>query len=228
MAILSLLPAAGDPIPVLSCALSRPGAGVWSASLRLDSQEDLSGPSTLRIEAEGRTLDYQGYLGVGSARNGRRAALLVGGGGGLSSVLSGKHYKGASARLVAEDLCASARESLDPSSQGLDTLLPFWVRSQGRAGAALTQLAEALALSWAITPAGKVRFFAAPDPAQEYPGDLSILSEDGARRLLSLDLAVPDLEPHQTIEGRRVSRVFYDFAGPETTITAHLAAGVLS
>lgn len=192
---------------ILSMTLTMPAVGTWTLSAELATDDVISGA----IKVENENVSLSGYVLPG--RSGVVAGVCmieaIGGKGGLVKALEARSYQSAKAREVIGDLMASAGESLDPgTARGvLDYQLAYWTRAGGRAGTALTVLAEALGARWRVRSSGGIWIGAEawPKVAEDY-GALELDRDHAAGSVL----LAPDtiaLAPGVLLEGERVGRV---------------------
>lgn len=142
--------------PVIDMRLALPLAGAWHADVSVDSQEELTGQVTLKVD---------GNAFVGTVRRGGVVAdtgtyRLVGGAGGLAKSARAKAYNNATVQLVLQDILGDAGESLSPtvSPSLLSLVLPFWVTRAAPTAYALGELVEALGgdVVWRVLPDGSI------------------------------------------------------------------------
>ena len=198
---------------VVSCALTLPTFGAWSARLELDTEDpaDLIGPATLTLHPDDSTAPRSlvGTLFSGSIRNGRATARLYPGNGGMIQELPGKGYASLAARLIAADIANAAGEVIDPQSAGLDPILGVWARRQATAAQQISELCSFLGIPWKMTDAGQIRI--GKPAATEYTPAPRVLFEDADTQTQEIDLPGVDLSPGNTLEGFTVDRVVYIF-----------------
>jgi hypothetical protein len=199
-----------NDVPVLSGSIVLPRSGAWSASLTLDTDSAPSGSVTLATD-EGETV-YRGTVVRAAEVFGRVEVLLVGGAGGLATTLAPKRYLGVTVRLAWQAILTDAGETGSTASDEaiLGRQLVGWTRLRETAGTCLQQLAAHVGAVWRIGLDGTVRLSTAgATETVKRSGDL-LLDSCPADASALYALAALDLEPGQTLDGRRVSRLAHD------------------
>jgi hypothetical protein len=192
--------------PVHELPLALVKVGVWVADVELDATDPVMGAVVL---SDGQGNDFQGTVFRGGQQVGRAHARILGGTGGLHSVqLEARHYQAATARLVAEEAVSGAGEALDPATDPLAITLDYWSRAAGTAGAALSQLAEAVGCLWRVLPNGKVWLGQDSSEPVVLP---QVLELDRNRAYGTIELGLDALVLHAgDVWGtERVSRILY-------------------
>lgn len=160
---------------VLDLVMTQPRVGTWFADAQIIGKVDVSGPVLL---TDG-VMQYAGATVRTGANSGRTFARIVGGAGGLSTTIGPAHYQSAPAGKIIGDICRAAKETksllIDPRI--LLKKMPYWSRTQGTAGAALSEIADALEVVWRVLPTGGV-WFGDPDFAVPAARDYLVLDQD--------------------------------------------------
>ena len=191
---------------VLAMRLTLPVSGVWVASLEVDAEEAITGAVTLK--QSDTSISYAGYVVRSGEQSGTCHLEVMGGAGGLRDELAARSYREVTARTVVAEALEGAGEALASTSTRslLDTLLPFWSRTQGRASLALSTVAEALSGRWRVLPSGAVWLGVDTWPA--YRGELPTeLGRDPAAGIVLLAPEAIDLAPGVTLRNDRIGRV---------------------
>jgi hypothetical protein len=204
---MAILLCAGHPVIALQMGL--PKNGRWTATLDVDTDENLAGSITL--EDDGIT--YKGAVVNAGVVAFVARVFAVGGTGGLSKAVDARSYFRVTAKTVLSELLASVGEVLDASSSSavLATPLAFWTRAGVEAKTALQTLCDELGARWRVLPNGAV--WVGVDSWPKSPKSLEAieLDQDPAAGTV---LYAPDaiaLRPGFTVAGRRVGRVEHSF-----------------
>jgi hypothetical protein len=219
-----LLKTAQADLPILRAHVHLPLYGCWRAELLIDTEDpaDLVGAATLQIEGEdgkGPRL-FSGFMFQGGVIGSRGQVKLFPGVGGMIQPLGPKSYRNSPARLPALDLCTETGETLDPTSQGLDTLLQHWARRAGVASQLLSDLASALSLPWRAQDNGS--FFLGDVPEADYTGAYTLLKHHFRNQIVELDLPGVDLSPGMRIDEGAVVHLLYTFSGAGRSTAARV------
>lgn len=196
--------------PVLSGSIVLPRSGAWTAWLTLDTDTPPTGVVTLTTD--GGAVTYRGTVARSGETYGRVEVLLVGGAGRLPVTLAPKRYLSVSARLVWADILTDAGEVSSAASDAslLSRQLVGWTRTRAAAGTAMQVLADAIGGVWRIGLDGTVRIEAAGTTVTTKRGSDERLALCPADASAVYALAALDLEPGQTLDGRRVSRLVHE------------------
>jgi hypothetical protein len=173
--------------PVLDVKVSLPRLGVWHADVSVDSPELLSGRVTLALDG----FELSGTIRHGGVTSDTGLYRLAAGGGGLNTSATPKAYNSTTARIVLQDLLATAGETLSPSvdSSLLAALLPFWVTTSAPVGFQVAQVAAAVgADAWRVLPDGTLWLGMESWPV-ETPSTLNVSAIDTRLRRFRCGLA---------------------------------------
>ncbi len=206
--------------PVLAGSLTWPATGAWTSRLVLAADQAPAGLVQLQLGS----LALTGTVAESGIFGGRCTARVNAGRGHLQDHVDGQHYQGATGLLIAQALCATVGEQLDPASAApLGAFLPHWHYFGGTAARALSDLAQELGCAWWITPTGLVRFGAQAYAAAE-PEGATVLDERSDRRTLVVALDEEPLQPGTTFRGRRLSAVDHELSPRRWQASARWAA----
>jgi hypothetical protein len=195
---------------VIDGRLTFPRTGVWHASLRVDTQEELSGAVTIDID-EGR-LALAGTVARGGDQQDAAMVRIVGGANGLRRTARARNYTTTSVREVLGHLLADAGEALAATADQatLSRTLDAWTTHAMPVGLVIPRLLASGAprANWRMLTNGTVwvgaEQWADSGFAEE---DYQILSEDPARGEAVLGMESPLLLPGTKLGDRRVSLV---------------------
>jgi hypothetical protein len=191
--------------PALSAVVTMPLIGAWTAEVTVDAREAPSGAA--RLEAADGKAVWVGTVYRAGMSNDSAMVRIVGGAGGLAEEVEPKFYRDVDAGQVAREALEAVGERLsgDSDSSVVGTKLSAWARMRGPAGEALRALTGSLGAHWRVLADGSVwvgreswpASRAAPQTLEQAPqaGMLEVWSE------------VPDLEPGQTLDGKRLTKV---------------------
>lgn len=188
---------------LITCSIQEPRIGVWSAVVDVDTDTTITGNVTITIDG----VSWVGTVVKGDQHAGRFHAQVVGGAGKLATQLDAKYYLGVSLSAVLDDLMLGTGETLSSTTDSSirSHSVARWARPQGKASAALKQVADEMSLTWRVLRDGTVWLgtdtFAAVSPTYDeidkVPGRDSVLIAPDA----------PTLLPGTTFLSRKVSRV---------------------
>jgi len=139
--------------PVVRATLWLPASGVWSASVDVDTAEELSGAVSLAASSGAA---WAASVARGAVSHGLWSGLIVGGAGGLRAPVAPLAYRNATLADVVRDVLESAGERLSSTSDSLSTAVALWHRRQGSAGSALASVAERAGYAWRVLRDGSV------------------------------------------------------------------------
>lgn len=193
--------------PVLAMRLTLPAMGRWTCSAELDGDEAPEG----QVEIVQGDVRLSGTVYRAGVVAGTLRAIVVGGSGGIGRGIPARSYQGVTARAVVEDLLAAAGERLDSMStrDALTAALPYWTRTGGPAGSALSTLVQHLGLSWRMLPAGSVWVGRESWPSAPETFAATELDRDHTSQTVLLAPEGIGLFPGVTYRGDRVDRVEY-------------------
>jgi hypothetical protein len=197
------MPATLNGKSIISCDLSEPQAGVWTAVVDVDSEEPIAGAVTLVIDG----VTWKGTVSKGDYHAGRVHMQIVGGAGKLATMLDTKHYRGGTLGSVVNDLMREAGETLsgttDPRVRS--HAVSRWSRPRGKASVALKQVSDELGLVWRVLRDGTV--WLGSDEWAEAKTAHDEIDKSPGRDALLIAPEAPHLLPGVTFAGKRVSRV---------------------
>lgn len=199
----------GATLEVYSATIVRPFAGVWHATLDVDSGVELSGQVTIGV-ADG-ALSLVG-VAKGAIVAERQRVRVVGGAGGLAVRVAAKQYGKVPLRVPLSDILSAAGERLATSSdaEALATVLARWTRMEGRASHALDELvARAPGAVWRMTASGAVFVGVNRWPAVTL--DYVLVEDDPVARRMVIASDDPTLTAGVTLDGRRIEHVVHRF-----------------
>lgn len=190
---------------ILSGVVSIPRTGCWHASLRVDSDREITGRVTIDLDG----VSYVGTAIRGGVWRGSAEVKVVAGAAGLARQAQARYYRGAPVRLPLEALLADAGDVLAPSSDAaiLGTVLPRWATTAAPVSHGLLALVEAAGASWRSLPDGSVWVGRETWPPVEI--DHEVTDEDPAAGWVEIWSERFRLRPGVTFAGKRVSYVEY-------------------
>jgi hypothetical protein len=197
-------------LDVLSLRLVFELAGPGRADLEVSLGDD---PAPAEGSALTLTVGSRSFAGTvlrATNDNGRGRVAWVQGAGKWATVLAPRAYRDVLVRVIAEQLCADAGETISAATlQALpDIVLGYWHRHELPAGQCMSALASYAGLGWRVGADGSVTLAAEPWPTAPITG-LEPLADDGADGAVSLSAAAPTVLPGMTYGGRRIERVVY-------------------
>jgi len=197
------MPATINGKSIISCDLSEPLAGIWTAVVDVDSEEPIAGAVTLVIDG----VTWKGTVSKGDYHAGRVHMQVVGGAGKLATKLDTKHYKGATLGSVVNDLMRETGETLSATSDRRvnSHAVARWSRPAGKASVALKQVSDELGLVWRVLRDGTV--WLGSDEWAEAKTAHDEIDKSPGRDALLIAPEAPHLLPGVTFAGKRVSRV---------------------
>jgi hypothetical protein len=190
-------------LDLLSCTIQEPRVGVWSAVVDVDSDVTVTGKVTLVIDG----VTWVGIVSKGDLHAGRFHGQIVGGVGKLATVLPAKYYLGVSLSVVLDDLMLGTGETLSSATDASvrSHSVARWARPQGKASAALKQLADEMGFAWRVLRDGTVWL-----GAEQWPTVTSTHDEIDrvpGRDSVTIAPDAPLVLPGSTFTDRRISRV---------------------
>lgn len=211
--------------PVLEGSITIPRIGVWSACVRVDSAEALSGAVVLSTQ-EGDQL--RGFITRGgNVVDGRVTAWVIGGAGGLGRTLEPRHYRAPLARLPLLDLVREAEEELSDSlstatQELLRAPLRAWTRDRCTVTQSLKQFTEALGLAWRVLLDGKLWIGRETWPEVQIAGLEVLRDEPALGRVEVAAVSLPAaLVPGVVWSGERVSLVEHQISERRSRTIIH-------
>lgn len=188
---------------ILAVSIQEPRIGVWSAVVDVDSDEAIS--DTVKIAIDG--VEWSGTIVKGDLHAGRFHAQIVGGAGKLATVLDAKYYQGIPLSVVLDDLMLGTGEKLSSttSSDIRSHTVPRWARPQGKASAALVQVADEMVFSWRVLRDGTIWL-----GAESWPTVSPVYDEIDrvpGRDSITIAPETPIVRPGSTFDKQKVSRV---------------------
>lgn len=191
-------------MPVLSCTLSMPRVGAWTADLELSADEAPSG----KITIEHGNVKFVGTVVRSGIVSGRASVRVVGGAGGLRKDASAQSFQNVPLRIPLRDTLGAVGEtlSLSVASSLLDRRLEHWTRGAEPAGTAITTLLTHVGASWRVLADGTVWAGDETWPVQRI-SSAEALDPDPILGTYTIAPDVFELRPGVTFLGRKVSRV---------------------
>lgn len=188
---------------VISVVLTEPRIGVWTATVDVDSDQVITGRVTLSIDG----VAWAGTVYKGDLHAGRVQAQIVGGAGKLATLLDTRHYRGGTLGSVVNDLMRETGETLSTTSDAKvrSHAVSRWTRPLGKASVALQQVSDELKLVWRVLRDGTV--WLGNDTWAEAKTVHDEIDRTPGRDALLIAPDAPHVQPGQTFDGRRVSRV---------------------
>ena len=197
------MPATLNGKSIISCELSEPLAGIWTAVVDVDSEEPIAGAVTIVIDG----VTWQGTVSKGDYHGGRVHMQVVGGAGKLATVLETKHYRGGTLGSVVSDLMRETGEKLSPTTDPRVSshAVSRWSRPRGKASVALKQVSDEMGLVWRVLRDGTV--WIGSDEWAEAKAAHDEIDKAPGRDALLIAPESPTIGPGVTFAGKRVSRV---------------------
>lgn len=188
---------------ILAVSIQEPRIGVWSAVVDVDSEEAISGTVTMAIDG----VSWVGTISKGDLHAGRFHSQVVGGAGKLATVLDAKYYQGVPLSVVLDDLMLGTGEKLSSTSSTelRSHSVPRWARPQGKASAALVQIADEMGFSWRVLRDGTVWLGAESWPTIK--PEFDEIDRVPGRDSVTIAPESPTVLPGSTFDSRKVSRV---------------------
>lgn len=188
---------------LLACSIQEPRIGVWSAVIDVDTDDTLTGKVTLQIDG----VSWVGTIIKGDHHAGRFHAQIAGGAGKLATVLDAKYYLNMSLQVVLGDLMLGTGETLASTTyDGIRShTVARWARPQGKASAALRQVADEMVLAWRVLRDGTV--WLGIEDWQDVLPKFDEIDKSPGRDSLLIAPEAPSVLPGATFLTRKVSRV---------------------
>lgn len=197
------MPATLNGKNVISCEVTEPRIGVWTATVDVDSDAAITGKVTLEVDG----VSWVGVVSKGDLHGGRVHLQVVGGAGKLAKQLGPKYYRGTSLGSVVADLMRETGETLsataDPRVRG--HFVSRWTRPKGKASVTLIEVADELGLVWRVLRDGTV--WIGEDKWAETKTDHDEIDRVPGRDALLIAPEAPHIQPGQSFTGKHVSRV---------------------
>jgi hypothetical protein len=197
---------------VIHGTLFIPRIGAWHADLVIDTSQDLVGPQTLTITANGVTQTWLGTVFREGTFVGRLSIRFVAGANGLRTTIPAKYFRNCTLQLPLSDTLTACGEVLSTTSDAttMQTALGRWTRLNDQAGSAIDALADQVSASWRFLPNGQ--FWMGPEtyPTITVDPNLVVITKYDPillRHEVAMDL--PYMLPGQIWNGRKVSYVEY-------------------
>ena len=181
---------------VLRAHVFLPFAGVWSADLDVDTDDELAGAVTIEVDG---VVTFRGTVIDGGVTHGLWRGRIVGGAAGLRVALPSKAYLDAARADVVRDALAEAGETLSATSDSLAAAVARFHRAEGAAGRAIDATADALGYGWRVLADGTVWLGAETWPASP-EADVTLLDSDPRERRYVLGGDVLGLRPGQLLQ----------------------------
>lgn len=192
-------------LPVLEAHVDIPRAGAWHATVRVDADTLPAGLVTLDVG--GLSLVGTPRLSASRVVDGTAHVFLVGGAGRLNQAMPAAAYRNTPISVPLREVLSAVGETLAPESDAavLSKALPFWTRTAGTAGRALSSLAAAGGVGWRVLPSGAVWLGA--ERWKAAAGSYDVLEEQPLSRSLVLFSEAPRVLPGTVLYGRPVAHV---------------------
>ena len=193
----------------LDATIIEPSIGAWSATVEIDTEEELSGPALMEVDG----VIFNGTFRRGSVEAGRFIGEIIGGRGGLSTELDARFYSKVALGLVLTDLLAEIGEVLAPETAAnvglLTARVEAWSRAAGKAGLAIRQFVdETPATIWRIRRDGTLfigdDLFLPVSPEFEF---IEIAKQPDQGKVIIAPEVAPVIKPGDSFEGQNVSAV---------------------
>ncbi len=209
-------------LDVLSASLDLRLEGVPLYRIEVDADEAPAGACELVFSTGPR---FAGTIARSTSFEGRVELVVCGGSGGLSLEpelaveMTGAGYTGTpivvQGALVLGDILRTTGDELSPDVDMAALTLPRWQRVGDYAGRALSLLARAWGASWRVRADG--RLWLGTETWEAYADETNLIEQglcaDTAEISGALVVDRPDVEPGQTVGGRRIERVLYTLSG---------------
>ena len=130
--------------PVIALEMRMPLTGIWSGEISIQTDKDIKGPVTIKIE---NGMSFTGVSIRSAVWLGKVNARIVGGKGGLSNIVECKSYNQISASIIVKDILSLTGETLSSKSSPLSDRID-WVRIKSTAGSQLDLLTKSLGYNW--------------------------------------------------------------------------------
>lgn len=181
---------------VLRAHVFLPLAGVWSADLDVDTDEDVAGAVTVEVDG---AVAFRGTVVDGGVTHGLWRGRIVGGAAGLRGTLPALAYLDATRADVVRDALAEAGETLSATSDSLATAIARFHRAEGAAARAIDATAAALGYGWRVLADGTVWLGAEtwPDAPE---ADVTLVDTDPRERSYALGGDVLGIRPGQLLQ----------------------------
>lgn len=183
-----------------------PRIGVWTADVQLQGGDRLDGKVVLALNGKQQ---YAGTVFRAASSNDSVPMRIIGGAGALRAVLPPRTYQSVPLSTVLADLGESLSATID--SAVLSIRLDKWVRPRGQAAQGLQAVLSALNVeAWRVLPDGSLWLGKEAWPTVNVPYQL--VDEGPTRGTATVWTDdVPTIFPGVVVDGRRVSRLEYEF-----------------
>lgn len=179
---------------VTSLSLLLPRVGQWTADVAADTDTDITGD--VAITLDGRS--WRGSVVRGGVHAGAWRGRIVGGAG-LLAVASATALRGATLRLVIEEVCRGADVSIAADAGDLTAAAPRWHIVQRPAAHVVGDVARAAGYAWRVTAAGEVWTGAEAWPVHTPAAPVDVIDEAPETGRLELAGDVLGIAPGQTL-----------------------------
>ena len=197
------MPATLNGKSILSCSLSEPRVGVWSAVVDVDSDESITGSVTLALDG----VTWAGTVVKGDHHAGRVHMQVVGGAGSLAKQLDAKYYRGVNLGAVLADVMRETGETLSATtdSRVRGHNVSRWARPRGKASLTIKQIADELGLVWRVLRDGTV--WVGADSWADIKPVYDEIDRSPGRDAALIAPESPTVAPGLSFGGKHVSRV---------------------
>ena len=176
---------------VLRAHVFLPLAGVWSADLDVDTDEDVAGAVTVEVDG---AVAFRGTVVDGGVTHGLWRGRIVGGAAGLRGTLPALAYLDATRADVVRDALAEAGETLSATSDSLAAAVARFHRAEGAAARAIddprTAALEPVQLVKDLVNPSFLAMNRAGDRLYTVHGDLSDISADNGDDVLVNEIEI--------------------------------------
>ena len=195
---------------ILRACISLPFAGVWSADIEVDTDEEVAGAVTIEVDG---AVSLRGAAVDGGVTHGLWRGRIVGGAGGLRRPLPALAYLDALRSDVVRDALAEAGESLSSTAGDLSAVVARFHRAEGAAARAIDATAAALGYGWRVLGDGTVWLGVETWPASP-EADITLLEHDPRERRYTLGGEVLGVRPGQLLQVRDEGADVFVRVGP--------------
>ena len=194
---------------VLRACFYLPLAGVWSADLDADTDEDVTGAVTIEVDG---AVAFRGTVIDGAVSHGQWKGRIVGGAGGLRETLPALAYLDATRADIVRDALAESGESIAPGGD-LSAVVARYHRAEGAAARTIDATATALGYGWRVLDSGLVWLNVEtwPDAPE---ADVTLVDTDPRERRYTLGGDVLAIRPGQLLQVRDEAADVFVRVGP--------------
>lgn len=195
---------------VLDGSFTMPRIGAWTAVVQVDATEPPA--DRVVVASYDGAFSLVGTVLHGDTYSDTTHVRLVGGAGGMQKPVAARGYQSIPARIVVADILSEVGETLSPTAEGLDVILPHYARRATTADRALQQVLSLLGVSWRILGDGTV--WTGTDTFREATQENAVvLDQNEGEQWIELGVDTPALLPATTFEGKKVQAVVHRIVG---------------